>query len=246
MRVNHSFHKKAIAFAGILFCGLTASAQVTPVSQMEHLSRGLVVVPGSTSGQFVSWRFLGTDDEDATTFDILRDGKVIRSNLSDATSYTDAAGKTTNKYQVVTKVNGVAVDTTAEVTPWSDVYMQLPLDRPANGTNSDGGYSYSPNDCSVGDVDGDGEYEIIVKWDPSNSKDNSQGGLTGNVYLDCYKLDGTKLWRIDLGVNIRAGAHYTQFMVYDFDGDGKAELMCKTAPGSKDGSMTLTVTARQS
>ena len=235
MRVNHSFHKKAIAFAGIIFYGLTASAQVTPVSQMEHLSRGLVVVPGSTSGQFVSWRFLGTDDEDATTFDILRDGKVIRSNLSDATSYTDAAGKTTNKYQVVTKVNGVPVDTTAEVTPWTDVYMQLPLDRPANGTNSDGGYSYSPNDCSVGDVDGDGEYEIIVKWDPSNSKDNSQGGLTGNVYLDCYKLDGTKLWRIDLGVNIRAGAHYTQFMVYDFDGDGKAELMCKTAPGSKDG-----------
>lgn len=84
-----------------------------------------------------------------------------------------------------------------------------------------------------GDVDGDGQYEYVVKWDPSNSKDVSQVGYTGNVYVDAYEQDGTQLWRIDLGVNIRAGAHYTQFPVYDFDGDGKAELMMKTAPGSK-------------
>ena len=88
---------------------------------------------------------------------------------------------------------------------------------------------------SVGDLDGDGEYEYIVKWDPSNSKDNSVKGYTGKVYLDAYELDGTLLWRIDLGVNIRAGAHYTQYMVYDFDGDGKSEVILKTAPGSKDG-----------
>ena len=89
-------------------------------------------------------------------------------------------------------------------------------------------------------MDGDGQYELIVKWDPSNSKDNSQSGNTGNVYIDAYKLDmtsetPTKLWRIDLGPNTRADAHYTQFLVYDFDGDGKAELICKTAAGSKDG-----------
>ena len=87
----------------------------------------------------------------------------------------------------------------------------------------------------MGDFDGDSEYEIIVKWDPSNTRDNYHRGYTGNVYLDAYKLDGTRLWRIDLGQNIRAGAHYTQFMVYDFDGDGKAEVACKTAPGTKDG-----------
>ena len=94
-------------------------------------------------------------------------------------------------------------------------------------------YTYSANDASVGDVDGDGGYEIILKWDPSNAKDNSQAGCTGNVFLDAYRLDGTRLWRIDLGRNIRAGAHYTQFLVYDFDGDGRAEMACKTAPGTQ-------------
>lgn len=204
-------------------------AQVTPTSQMEKLKRGLVVVPGN-SGEFVSWRFLGTDDELNTTFDVLRDDEVIAKDLVSSTCYSDASGKATNQYRVVTKVNGVAVDTTEAVKPWSDVYYKLKLDLPT-GTDC----TYSPNDCSVGDVDGDGEYELFVKWDPSNSKDNSQSGKTGNVFIDCYKFDGTKLWRIDLGVNIRAGAHYTQYLVYDFDGDGKAEMICKTAPGSKDG-----------
>ena len=99
---------------------------------------------------------------------------------------------------------------------------------PSGGTTPDGvSYTYNANDCSVGDLDGDGEYEIILKWDPSNSHDNAHAGYTGNVYLDAYKLNGTHLWRIDLGKNIRAGAHYTQFMVYDLDGDGKAEVACK-------------------
>src|SRR3954463_31672 len=89
--------------------------------------------------------------------------------------------------------------------------------------------------ASAGDADGAGRYEIILKWDPSNSKDNSQAGCTGNVFIDAYTLTGTRLWRIDLGPNIRAGAHYTQFIVYDFDGDGKAEMAVKTAPGTKDG-----------
>ena len=96
-------------------------------------------------------------------------------------------------------------------------------------------YAYTANDCSIGDVDGDGQYEIVLKWDPTNSKDNSHDGFTGNVFIDCYTLDGKRLWRIDLGKNIRAGAHYTQFMVYDFDGDGHAEMICKTADGTTDG-----------
>lgn len=208
----------------------------TPTTQMEKLSRGLVVVPAQSGGahNFLSWRLLGTDSPN-TVFDILRDGKVIKQNLADRTNYVDMGAQPGSKYSVVTKVNGLPVDTTDAVEPWSNIYLTLNLDRPAGGTTPDNvSYTYSPNDCSVGDVDGDGEYEIFVKWDPSNAKDNAQSGYTGNVLIDCYKLDGTKLWRIDLGKNIRAGAHYTQYLVYDFDGDGKAELICKTAPGSKD------------
>jgi rhamnogalacturonan endolyase len=115
-------------------------------------------------------------------------------------------------------------------------YLSIPLQSPPIVAMPDGNtYTYRPNDCSVGDLDGDGEYEIVVKWDPSNSKDNSQSGYTGDVWLDAYKLDGTRLWRIDLGRNIRAGAHYTQFMVYDLDSDGRAEVACKTADGTVDG-----------
>jgi rhamnogalacturonan endolyase len=198
---------------------------------MEKLDRGLVALPANSgSGNFVSWRFLGTDDTN-TRFDLVRNGTTIATDL-EVSNYKDDSGNSSSEYQVVTKVNGEAVNTSDPVKAWGEVYKKLKLDRPAKGAQ---GGTYSPNDCSVGDVDGDGEYEIFVKWDPSNSQDNSNGGKTDNVYIDCYKLDGTKLWSIDLGVNIRAGAHYTQFQVYDFDGDGKAELMCKTAPGSKDG-----------
>ena len=219
-------------------------AQNTPVSQMEKLDRGLVVIPTTGTNAFLSWRFLGTDDETRTTFDVLCNGTTLRKDIY-ATNYTCTSHNSSNSYKVVTKVDGVAVDTTEAVKAWTGDSKTLTLDRPAGGSTASGDYTYSPNDMSVGDVDGDGQYELFVKWDPSNSKDNSQDGYTGNVIIDCYKVDWSngavgngglqKLWRIDLGRNIRAGAHYTQFMVYDFDGDGKAEMMLKTAPGSKDG-----------
>ncbi|CAF3115945.1 unnamed protein product [Rotaria sp. Silwood2] len=106
----------------------------------------------------------------------------------------------------------------------------------AGGVTLDGiSYTYNANDCSVGDLDGDGEYEIVLKWNPSNSHDNAHTGYTGNIYLDAYKLNGTHLWRIDFGKNIRAGTHYTQFIVYDLDGHGKAEVACNIADGTRDG-----------
>ncbi len=121
----------------------------------------------------------------------------------------------------------------------------MPLQRPAGGAVDvpagarTANYTYSPNDTSVGDLDGDGEYEIVVKWDPSNARDTASPGLSGRPLLDAYRLDGTRLWRIDLGRNIRAGAHYTQFIVYDLDGDGRAEVACKTADGTVDGQGTV-------
>ena len=217
-----------------LLVSVTMQAQVTPVSQMEKLGRGVVALASSGSGKFVSWRYLGTDDPVRTTFNVIRNGVVIKEGLA-VTNYKDTGGTNSSEYQIATLVDGEVVDISTPVKAWEDAWLKLPLNRPAGGSNSSGSYTYSPNDCSVGDVDGDGEYELFVKWDPSDSQDNSKGGYTGNVFIDCYKLDGTHLWRIDLGCNIRAGAHYTQFMVYDFDGDGNAEMMCKTAPGSKDG-----------
>lgn len=207
-------------------------AQNTPASQMESLDRGVIALNSPTGkGNFVSWRLLGTDDETRTTFDLMRNSSVVKRNLY-ATNYIDANGTASSSYRIITKVDGVPVDTTDAAKAWGNVYKKIVLDQPAAGEQ---GGTYAPNDCSVGDVDGDGEYEIFVKWYPSNAKDNSQSGITDNTLIDCYKLDGTKLWRIDLGRNIRSGAHYTQFMVYDFDGDGKAEMMCKTGPGSLDG-----------
>lgn len=100
-------------------------------------------------------------------------------------------------------------------------------------------YHYTPGDGSVGDLDGDGQYELVLAWNPSNWKDNSVAGYTGNVYLDAYELDGTQLWRLDLGRNIRAGAHYTQFQVWDLDADGRAEVSMKTADGTIDGVGTV-------
>ena len=209
----------------------------------EKLDRGLVVLKASSgTGNFVSWRFLATDDEDSTRFDLLRNGTRIASNLYQ-TNYTDAQGSGTSAYQVVTKTGSLPADTTEAITPWGSICRDVMLSRPATGPN---GGTYEPNDCSVGDVDGDGQYEIFVKWQPSNAKDNSQSGITDNTIIDCYKviepemvdfeiINSRLLWRIDLGPNIRSGAHYTQFMVYDFDGDGLAEMMCKTGPGTKDG-----------
>ncbi len=223
-------------FAGAMMAGMGTMAQTpadTPASQMEKLDRGLIAFPTTSGKCFVSWRLLGTDDK-YTTFELLKNGQPIEKNIYKATSMT-VAGSTSDTFQVVTLQNNVAIDTTAEVKPWAKAYLSLELDRP----EALNGKVYYPNDCSVGDVDGDGQYELFVKWDPENSKDNSNTGASNPVIIDCYKLDGTKLWRVNLGVNIRAGAHYTQFMVYDFNGDGKAEMICKTAPGSKDGTDTF-------
>ena len=222
----------------MLWSAIGAMAQMgykTYPEQMERLDRGVIALPAQDEGIFVSWRLLGTDAK-GTTFDLLRDGKTIAKGLK-VTNYTDKKGTSESRYSVITHLtSAISPLTSNDVTPWPDLYRSIPLDRPGEGKTPDGRpYQYRPNDCSVGDVDGDGQYELFLKWDPSNAHDNAHDGYTGDVFLDCYKLDGTKLWRINLGKNIRAGAHYTQFMVYDFDRDGHAELICKTAPGSIDG-----------
>src|SRR5690606_27159158 len=213
-----------------------------PVSshpQLETLGRGLVAV-STDDGVFLSWRLLGSEATAATDtglagpdFAVFRDGERI-AVVTDSTNYADADGSAESKYTVAPIMNGVELTASDSVTAWSQGFHDLPLQKPADGVTPVGeAYTYSANDVSVGDVDGDGQYEYVVKWDPSNSKDVSQRGYTASVYIDTYELDGTLLNRLDLGVNIRAGAHYTQFLTYDFDGDGRAETMLKTAPGTK-------------
>lgn len=215
---------------------LSIFAGQSSTRQMEYLDRGVVAIK-TEKGVFISWRLLGNDPKQIA-FNLYRNGKELVNNglITGATNLTDISGKISDKYTLRTVLNGKEIDESATVSPWENAYKIIQMKRPAQGITPDGAsYFYKPNDCSVGDLDGDGQYEIIVKWDPSNAHDNAHTGFTGNVYLDAYKLDGTQLWRIDLGKNIRAGAHYTQFLVYDFDGDGKAEVVCKTAPGTKDG-----------
>ena len=203
--------------------------------QMERLDRGLIAVK-TNDGVFLSWRMFGTDAE-SIAFNLYRDGKKVNAQpITNSTNFVDAAGALTSRYEVRAVEGGVEKEADKSVNVWESQKWTIPLDRPAGGSNASGSYTYSPNDIAVGDLDGDGEYELVLKWDPSNSKDNSQKGYTGNVIVDAYKLDGTKLWRIDLGKNIRAGAHYTQILVGDYDLDGFAEVAMKTAPGTKDGS----------
>lgn len=197
---------------------------------MEYLDRGTVAV-GRSSAAYISWRLLGTENYD-TVFDIYRDGEKI-AEVSDSTNYTDT--ECGSSYAVFP--SGTQYNPNEAVEVWDTQYLEIPLNTPKGGTDADGNeYSYSANDASCADLDGDGQYEIILKWEPSNGFDSGKDAKqSSNVYIDAYKLDGTQLWRIDLGHNINAGAHFNPFAVYDFDLDGCAELVMKTAPGTVDG-----------
>ena len=209
--------------------------------QREDLGRGVVAFRESQSDVCLSWRYLSSDATQVS-FNIYRDGKKIANVPANAgTFYRDAYDGTGKAvYEVRPIVNGKELSDKCGtyVLPANAPvgYLEIPMDKPADGVTPAGDtYTYSASDSSIGDVDGDGEYEFIVKWDPSNSHDNAHDGYTGNVFFDCYRLNGEKLWRIDLGHNVRAGAHYTQFMVFDLDGDGRAEVVMKTSDGTIDG-----------
>ena len=214
---------------------LTAEATVTPEPRLEKLGRGLVAVK-TANGVFLSWRLLRSEVTGATkqrilgaAFTVYRNGQPV-ARITDSTNWLDESGTEADAYAVAPE--GCAP--CEPVSVWEKGCYDLPLQRPEGGVTPAGQtFEYTANDMSVGDVDGDGVYEYIVKWDPTNSQDVSIKGYTGRCIIDCYKLDGQLLWRLDMGPNIRAGAHYTQFMVYDFNGDGMAEMSVKTAPGTR-------------
>lgn len=240
--------------------------------QMEDLNRGLIAVKTTADtrdqtvdGVYLSWRLLGTESLTNQAFDIYKNGKKIHTTgAHDATNWIDTAGSETDTYKVVKA--GEDASSEPETTPTtistyakpsevgngnslkhSYTYMDVPIERPAD---SNGGHYYTTsstvqggaNDASVGDLDGDGDYEIVLKWDPDNSKDAAAGGTTGHTYIDGYEISENPgngehlyMWRIDLGPHVRSGAHENPFLVYDFDGDGKAEIASLSGPGTIDG-----------
>lgn len=212
----------------------------------EQLGRGVVAIRTSTDTVMVGWRYLSADPVQVG-FNVYRDGHLLTPEpVRTSTQFFDRnPSSAATRYEVRPVVNGKEDQSLAHglytLPPDAPCgYLEIPLEQPGRQTMPDGeSCAYVAADASAADLDGDGEMEIVLKWDPTNAKDNSQSGFTGTVFLDAYKLDGRRMWRIDLGRNIRAGAHYTQFMVYDLDGDGRAEVAAKTADGTVDGRGTV-------
>ena len=229
------------AFLSCATCMYAQPAYDFSKLKREKLGRGVVALRESDSTVFVSWRYLSSDPMN-TAFHVYRDGRKLTDKpVTQGTFYRDTyTGNEAVTYSVEPVKKQKNSDklknsyTLPENAPIG--YLDIPLNKPEDGVTPNGDtYSYRPNDASIGDVDGDGEYEIILKWDPTNAHDNAHDGYTGPVLFDCYRLDGTFLWRINLGRNVRAGAHYTQFMVFDLDGDNRAEIVMKTSDGTIDG-----------
>lgn len=234
-------HRKGIRMIGAALIGLALSAGTALADrQMETLGRGVVAIDQGEVGVFVSWRLLATDAE-PTAFNVYRivaDGQPERLNdapLTGPTHFIDTAARPDGdvRYFVRPVVDGVEGE---ESRPFvltagarGQPYLSVPIQTPPG---------YTANDASVGDLDGDGEYEIVLHM-TGRAHDNSHAGETDPPIFHAYKLDGTLLWSINLGRNIREGAHYTQFMVYDLDGDGRAEIVMKTADGTTDSAGTV-------
>jgi lysophospholipase L1-like esterase len=232
--------KRLLTILFLCLAALVATAQTAydfSKLKMEDLGRGVVAVRKSPTEVFVTWRYLSQDPANIK-FNVFRDGvKVNPKPIADVTFFVDANASAAAAAYEVRPASGAGKSGRFVLPAGApEGYIPIPIQAPFERIMPNGERAvYTANDCSVGDVDGDGEYEFFIKWDPSNSHDNAHNGYTGEVYIDCIKLTGERLWRVDLGRNIRAGAHYTQFIVYDLDGDGCAEMVCKTSDATKDG-----------
>lgn len=206
------------------------------------LKRGLMALH-KAAGNLVSWRARATDDRNLRfrlwrgTTAAAQNTKVNSGNfITGKTNFLDAGASAASYYRLeVIDQQGNIIETEVSKKTWDNQTLYIPLKDGAPTDPSGNGATYTPNDASYCDMDGDGEYEIILKWSPSNEKDAASSGATSNVFFDCYKLDGTRLWRIDMGQNFFASAHTMQFIAWDLDGDGYGEFMAKTAPGTIDG-----------
>lgn len=227
----------------VVLCFFILGTNCFAQRQTERLGRAFIAIQNTKNSVYLGWRILVQDDKSTLFFiDKTPKGKAtLRLNKPlSANNFIDSISDPglPCEYKLISSLNGKETVLDRLIftpNPQAKPYISIPLQIPASNEIDGKPYSYSANDASLGDLDGDGQYEIILKWEPSNAKNPPQLGFTGNQLLDAYSLSGKFLWRIDLGKNIRSGAAYTQFLVYDFDGDGKAEIICKTADGTVDG-----------
>ncbi len=225
-----------IKYSALALIFLIAGSQAMGQRQMENLDRGVIAIHKANDSVYIGWRMLGTEP-DEIAFNIYRqsgNGKSVRLNkkpIKGSTNYEDGNVNFKKDISYFVKAvlkgkeQGKSVSFTIKANAPAQQYITIPLKTPAG---------YAPNDASVGDLDGDGEYEVILHQS-GRGIDNPSTGISGIPIFQAYKMDGTFLWEITLGRNIREGAHYTQFMVYDLDGDGISEFACKTADGPIDG-----------
>lgn len=212
----------------LLFLFATASLAIHAQRATDIVDRGLVAVK-TGSGVYCSWRIPAEEYYDVT-YNIYRDGVKLNSEPLSVSNYTDAGGTLTSTYTVEPVVRGVAREKCAAVTPWAKNYKEIKMDH---GTLTS---TYIPNDACVADVDGDGELEILLKFD--NESEIASGylpnGYNGEyAIVEVYKLDGTKLWWLDFGPNMSDFQNNENNIVaYDWDGDGKAEAVMRAADGT--------------
>ena len=233
--------KPLVLLSALLLASSMACAQTKynlKKMKTEALDRGVVAVRLPDDKVAVSWRIL-SDDHKHEAFDVYRNGERLTAQpmTKGGAFFIDEKPLKSEDATYEVRVTNAKHGTVAPVGSFSlcsDApigYITIPLSTP----QGEGRTRYTANDASVGDVDGDGQYEIFLKWEPTDAHDNAHDGMTSPTIFDCYRLNGERLWRINMGRNIRSGAHYVPFMVYDFDGDGRAEMMVKTADGTTDG-----------
>jgi len=203
-----------------LLLTLTAAAQRTT----DLLDRGLVAVPASSGGNFVSWRVFGEEYYDVT-YNLYCDGSQIATGLK-ASCYTHTAGSAASSYQVEAVVRGKKQALSQSAKPWENGRLVIPVAAPTDRDGKDASSHYVLNDISLGDLDGDGVAEFIVKRKCDAAADVSQNKMFHQ--LDCYDHKGRRLWWIDLGPNMLAGAdEQWDCVCYDWDRDGKAEVLLR-------------------
>ncbi|MBQ0019541.1 MAG: autotransporter-associated beta strand repeat-containing protein [Bacteroidales bacterium] len=225
--------KKKILLAMAVALGVgTMPMQAQRVA--DKLDRGLVAQKAAT-GVYLNWRILGEEYYDVT-YNVYRDGTKLNAEPLSVSNYTDKTGTTSSTYTIKAVVRGVEQDASKSVKPWSTSYKEIKL------THEGIASKLIPNDACCADVNGDGELEILMKFDNDSEAAQSypkagptvDGKVTGEYSIfECLKLDGTRLWWVNCGPNMGDFQNNEQNIVaYDWDCDGKAEAVMRLAEGS--------------